>query len=1113
MLRLITGRSGSGKTTAIYRELQERAAGDAVLFLLVPEQASYENERRLLTELGPSLSQRVQVLSFTRMADTVAREVGGMTGRRMDGTLSLLLMSQALHSVADGLSVYRRHVDSPEYLQALAGMLTECKQCAITPLLLEETARTLPEGLLRDKLTELALIFGAYDALVTQAALVDPLDDLTRLADKLPASRVFDNAYIYVDGFKGFTRQELLVLERLMPHAAELTVTLCADDITVREGREFDRFANAVRTAEQLRDASYRAHVGVAAVTKLIDNHRALSPALRVLEAGFFAAGTPSLDEPTDAVCITACADRTAECRYAARTIRRLLREEGGYCRDFTVVTRDPAGYTDLLDAAFRREGLPCFHDQREPVLTQPLITLVQSALAAIDGYNSADVLRLIKTGLLGFSTASASQLENYAFVWNVRGRQWTVPFTEHPDGLTAVADERSDGRLCYLNILRRRLAEPLARFAARLSDRCDGRQFAEAVYTLLQEWRVARSVRLRVAQLDAAGEHAPADHQARMWEYLMALLDKFAVGLCDIRLPAARFAELFRLAVSHDDLGRIPQGLDGVVIGEADRIRYAEPRTVIVLGANEGVFPAYPSGGGMLTDYERRQLIAAGLPMTDSADHQTAEERFYAYAAIASPSERLIVTYHENDGKDRAFASSLVGEIERLLPFCARNDADDTACESEEDAFATLAAHYREQTAEAAAYREVFDALPAYAGRLEAMRRLEDGFAFRDPTAARDFFGDTMRLSPSQAEAFYKCRFAYFCHYGLHIRPRKAAEIDPADAGTLAHYLMQRVLPEYVRRGVNTITREQSDADTARIITEYVDTCMGGKDTRDARFHTLIARLTKQSSHLLWRVVRELQQSGFVPADHELCVGDSADGGECVPAWVMTLPNGTTMRIVGKIDRVDTYRHDGKTYLRIVDYKTGKKTFDMANVVAGVDLQLLIYLFALCENGGARYGDIVPSGVFYLPSKLPQVKLSASAPAEEIERQQLQTMRMSGLLLDDPDVLRAMEAELEGIFIPVALDKNGEIDSKQLVSLEEFGKLKRHIQTMLEQMVTLLHAGDIAALPQVKTYAPCDYCAYHDVCGREAEDPMKEIGDIAVRDALAAMEEVAQDE
>ncbi len=1112
MLQLITGRSGSGKTTEVYRELKQRAAEQAALFLLVPEQASFDSERRLLAELGPVLSQRVRVLSFTRLADVVFREVGGLAGKRMDATLSLLLMSQALHSVADSLTLYRRHVDNAEYLRAVAELITECKQCAVSPEQLEETAAALPDGLLRRKLTELALIFGAYEALVAQAALIDPQDDLTVLAKRLPESRAFDGAHVYVDGFTGFTGQEHLVLERLITRAATVTVTLCTDDISERAGQVPGRFFAAARTATWLREAAYKAHVPVAAVRRLTDNLRTTEPALRTLEAGCFAPQGEPFNEPTDAVCVTPCANREEECRYAARLIRRLLREEGGHCRDFTVVARNLEEYADALDAALRREGLPCCRDYREPVLTQPLITLIESALAAVtNGWDSGDMLRLTKTGLIGFATSSASLLENYVFLWNVRGRAWLAPFTAHPDGLTAAADDKAAKRLDYLNVLRHRLVRPLEQLAQRLADHPTGADFAEAVWQLLQAWRVPRLVRLQVARLDAAGEHALADYEARLWEYVVALLDKFAAALGDTRLSAARLAELFHLAASTDDLGSIPQGLDGVTVGAASRIRYVRPQTVIVLGANEGVFPAFPTASSMLTDHERRQLTALGLPMKEESAQRAAEEQFYAYAAVAAPAKRLVVTYARQTGDEAAHPSALVEAIDRLVPGHAVGTADDpntVLSESETDAFACLAARFRDNTAAAAAYREVFDSLPAYAPRLAAMRRAEEPFAFRESAAARQLFGEHLRLSPSQVETFHRCRFAYFCQYGLRAKPRRAAELNAAEAGTLVHYVMKELLPRYGGDTLRTLTRPTVEADVTQVVRRYVDTCMGGTEGKEARFMALVAHLERLCSHLLWRVVRELQNSRFVPVDFELPIGRYDEDGNGIPPWILTLPDGTTVQVHGVVDRVDTYEENGRRYLRILDYKTGNKTFDLAEVVDGLNLQMLIYLFSICENGQARYGDVVPSGVLYLPAKIPVIRVERDLPPEEMEKRRLATMKMNGLLLDDPEILKAMEPELEGVFIPAAMGTRGQWKKgASLASLEQFGHLKQHIQRLLTAMAEHLHAGDIAALPAVGATDGCEYCEYHDVCGHERGDPIREIAALSREEALAALQ------
>ncbi len=1129
MLQLLIGRSGSGKTHTIYRELQAEAAGEAPLFLLVPEQASFENERRLLEELGPVLSQRVQVLSFTRMAETVFREIGGTAGRRMDTTLSLLLMNEAIHTVADRLVVYKKHIDDPDYLHAVLAMLSECKQGAVTPVRLEETAHSLPDGLLKGKISDLALLFGTYEALTAQASLIDPQDDLTLLAKRLPESRLFDRALIYVDGFKGFTQQELSVLEKLMPRAERLTVALCTESVTERPEQVVDRFATATRTARCLRDMARRTHTPVAAVRHLTQNHRTDDPALLALEAGFFAADGVPYTEATDAVCLTPCADRYEECRYAARFIRRRLREDGGYSRDYTVVARNIDEYADLLESALRREGLPCCRDRREPILTQPLITLLESALSAINnGWSSDDILRIVKSGLAGFSTTSASLLENYVFVWKIRGQAWLSPFTLNPDGLSAKSSEATERQLAYLEILRRRLIRPLQRLRDRLSGRITGREFAEAIFRYLQEMRVPRVLRLQVARLDAAKEHELADHQERLWDHVINLLDKFALALPESRLTAKRFAELLHLIVSSDDLGSIPQGLDGVIIGSADRIRYADPHTVILLGANEGVFPAYPAGNSLLTDLERKQLQAVGLTVADDADWETASERFYAYAAVAAPSKRLVVTYVLNRNGEKAEPSSVVSTINRLL----ENAKKDTAThpyavdsESEADAFASFALQYRNNTPLAASYREVFTGLPDYAAQVTTIQQLDDDFLFHDPSVAQRLFGKHLSLSPTGMDTFHKCRFSYFCQYGLHLKTRRAAEMNLMESGTLVHHVMQVLLPGYCQGDLQQLSREGIADDVRRAVRQYVHDAINGHDRQDAHFQAQLKRLNLLCENLMWHVICELRDSYFRPVEFELPIGCPDEGG--IPSWVITTPEGATIRIRGKIDRVDTYCENGTTYLRVLDYKTGHTKFDMADILEGINLQMLIYLFSLSENGKARGKRIVPAGVLYQPADIPSLSLSRDTAPEKLEKEKLSALCANGLLLDHDSVLYAMEPDGEGTFIPVKFTKSGEpAKDSPLASLAQFGRIQRHIQQLLITMVEQLHSGRIEAIPKIKhrssisdmlAHSPCRYCDFRDICGHENEDRSYEFDNLSLKEALAALDtmtsEVSNDE
>ncbi len=1123
MLQLILGRSGSGKTHRIYDELTTSVVkgGAAAHILLVPEQYSFESERALLERLGPQKAGSVRVLSFTRLAETVFRELGGLAGKRMDDCVRSLLLSRALEQVADHLTLYRRQIQDPAAIRSMMTVLTECKQCAISPLMLEEAARSLPASTLRGKTQELSLILSAYEALAA-GAYIDPLDDLTLLAQRLPESALLREAAVYVDAFKGFTAQELQVLAVAMRQTSRLTIALCTDTLQDTSGG-YGRFSPALRTASRLMRLAQDGGVPVAKPLYLTENWRAENDALRWLEAGAFTPCPDVWEGDAEAVTVTPCADIYGECAWAARTIRRLLRE-GERCRDIALVARNFADYQGVLDVALEQEGVAYYMDARKDVLTDPLITLVLSALDAVTGgWETEEILRLLKTGLLPFSSQTVAVLENYVFQWRITGSRWKQDWVWNPEGLSVKETKENRLLLERINRQRRRLTEPLERLQNRMKGgRLTGRDFAQGVYRYLTDCRADAMLRYRVRRLEEAGEPSLARNLARIWDVLMELLDKFASALGEAALPAPKLTELFRLACGILDLGEPPQALDAVQVGSADRMRFSHPKTVFILGANEGVFPANPSAQGILTEKEREQLISCGLPITDTGDFQAVEERFYAYMALSAPSQRLFISYIQGNAAGETLSpSSLVGTVEQILPCCRKGkelEEEGGDIESESDAFSRLAALWRTPSPLSSTLRRLFHERSDYQARLAAMERAaaEKPVRFEEADRAAAFFGRELRLSPSRVETYHLCRFAYFCRYGLRAKARRPADLDAAQFGTLAHYVMEKLLPVYAQLGFESIRKKQAMEDTEDAVREYVDTYMGGEENKSSRFAYLLTRLTATCGSLLWQVVLEMRQSRFVPVDYELPIGlPDEEHPEAVEPLRLTLPDGTQVYVQGKVDRVDILKKGDDAYVRVVDYKTGSKEFRLAEVMDGINVQMLIYLMSIWANGGQRYGQVTPAGVLYLPAKLPVVKVDRGADEETAERARVKVMRMNGLLLDNPEIIRDMELDAAGLFIPARLTstENGEAVAagSSVASLRQFALIKRRIEKLLTDMAQTLRRGDIAATPALNSRIDaCAWCDYRAVCGHEAEDPVRRIRE---DDTAAVLKELTQEE
>lgn len=1145
MLQLVIGSSGSGKTRYILERLQALVAQNQNnLLWIVPEQHSFESERALLRLLGPVDAVRVQVLSFSRLADHVFREVGGMAGNRLDDGTRALLMSRALEqigAVAKDENIPVQGIRSgmatdSDYVEQLLTLWQELRQCDTSADALEQMARRLAdedgsEALLTQKVNNLYRVFAAYEGLAA-ATGVDDLDTLTRLAEALPDSTLPESAAVFVDGFKGFTAQELRVLEGLLSRCREMTVALGTDTPgagwpgTQRTDcrREYTLFSPVTATVQDLRRLAEKQGKAWELVW-LKENHRTASGALQALEAGLYAPAPAVYDQPAPEVTVTPCTDVYEESRYVTRCVRRLQRQ-GVRCRDIAVVMRNPADYEGILDRMLAAEGIPYYMDIRQELLCEPLVAYVRSALRmAVDGLRTEELHRLMKTDLWTLSPVEIAEIENYVYTWRIDGRQWEQEWTENPAGMDQKMGNKEQALLSRLNGYRAALVGSLSALRQDLRGPVTGRQFAAAVYRWLSNQKeLPRRIADQVAVLEELAQPVLADQAARLWDEMMGILDRFAVALGDQRLPASRMENLFAMLCRMVDMGTIPQGLDAVTVGGVDRIRYNAPRAVFIMGANEGVLPAYPMGDGLLTEEERRHLKDRGLNLAEDVLTQCVEERYYAYMAVAAPSQWLTVTY--NTAAETG-PSPLVAMMKKILPQLTEGEAvraDGTDLESADEMFRRLAQGYSQPTPVTATLHEVVSRRPDYARRLAAVERAAQGntlFRVEDTETARRLFGTDMCLSATQTDTFYKCRFRYFCQYGLRVYPRQVAKLDGRIFGTLVHYAMETLLPRYCEEGglleqlrqketaltpeMGLLTRLNNDA--REVLEGYIRRCMGGFEQKDGRFLYQFDLAVRATANVLWHTLVELQQSRFTPADFELGIHPAEDDtAEGILSVRLPMKEGS-IQVRGKVDRVDLFvRSDGAAFVRVIDYKSGKTTFELSQLTAGQSTQMLMYLYILCDNG-ARYtadGQVRPGGVLYHPV----TDLVVERDNKNKEQNRLRLMKMDGMVLADSSVVLAMEREPAENFIPAKLDPAGN-PKGNVATLQQFDLLRGVMERLLIQMGEGLLAGDIPAIPtQDSQHCACDYCDYKAVCGREPEDPVRQLKNTSFAVAMKELEE-----
>ena len=1093
-MRIWTGRAGSGKTTLILQEIAawcEQDKGRQIL--LVPELNSHRMERRLAEATGNHGARTAEVLTFSRLADRVFSEVGGLAQQMLTPAGQLLTLQQAARRVQGSLSAWSGLADKPELLKEALRLVDECKTCAVAPETLFAASETCEDTALSAKLSDLAQLLTAYERLCDES-LPDPRDRLTHLRDRLAESHVLEGAAVYLDGFLGFTPQELAVVDAMLaagvPVAAAITCDTSYPEI----------FVTGCKTVKTLTRMAARHNQKVEHID--LGGSKLPRPAgLAALEAeSLLPVRTPQT--AAEGVRLYAAASPFDECEHAAAYIRRKVRDGGARYRDFVVCARDIEPYAAALSMAMARYDVPVFLAEKPDLLSRPPMALVTGALAAAQSYfQYEDMFGCLKTGLIHLTRDEVDRLENYVLTWNIRGSAWERDWIEHPDGYGLPIDDSVRTELEQLNALRARAVAPFAALRERLRGENPASDCVHALYDFLIAVDAPERMSARAAAHEQAGRLQLADEYRQLWEILVSAMEQFAWACADTPLSAEQFAQLFRLVLGEYDVGTIPVSLDRVTCGNIERACLENAKYVVLLGVNDGLIPKSLSSASLLSDMDRMGLDALGVELKAYGEERLLMEQETLYRALSCPSDELLVCWHLTDATGgEARPSYFVGVVRDMLsgaPFSTyQTESVRDRLQAERPAVELACAYLSGNRT--AAVRAAYDYYRDDVRVLGAAAQQRGRGPLTSPHTIDGLYGKSLNLTASRVDTFYSCRFAFFMQYGLKAKPRRAVRFDALETGTFIHYVLEHVLD-----ALASLEGGAAGADTATVrrlcratVRQYVLEELGGLETKTARFRYLFGRLTRTVEQILDNVIEELRVSDFAPIDYEV---DFSRGGDLPP--VECTEGELSVSLSGKVDRVDGYIKNGRLYLRVMDYKSGKKSFSLSDIWYGLNMQLIIYLYALQQEGLARYrqrleaelNEIVPAGVLYVPVRDELPDAPRGVDEDTLRQMRDKALRRSGLLSDDMELIEAMEHGIEGDgrFIPVTIKtKKGEdepsiVARSAVAGLAKFGRLARYTHEKLLEMGRELRAGSVVAAPckKDKNSVFCDWCDFRAAC------------------------------
>ncbi len=1089
-LQFVLGQAGSGKSEYCIKKALLAEAEKKRVIMIVPEQYSHQGEGAFLKERG-YIHDDFLVTSFGRLAKRLIAD-SGISRQTMDSAGKAMLTLRAVNQCKGALKFFRSSAENQGYLRLFTDAISEFKKGQVTPESLFAIAEKTADPLFAARLFDLACIYEAYNKLLSDS-VADSDDDLTLAASLCFDSAYIKNAEILIDEFYRFTQNELAFITAFLAAGASVTVSLCMPSFVAPNSV----FQSVYRSKKALEKCAENAGVSVCDPIVLEKSVRYISSELSHLEQALSYKTSPWENTPTD-ITLSIAKGKYEEVVALAATIRKYVAETGAAYRDVAVITGDYDGYSDLIQSIFPLYDIPIFADTRQDFLAHPIVLYLFSVFDLLAGIRTKHVVAYMKSGFADITDIDAFRLENYALSTALEYGDWLndARFLQKANGVFDT-EETCDGT--DLLAAKNRLLEPILSLKEQMGASKTIHDRIASLISFLEATRLQEKIQQQILGFREQGNLRLADEYAEVYNILIETLQTMAQLLGNETAGISAIRSILEAGLAQKSIGVIPSVYDHVAFGDLNRSVIKNVRALFIVGVNDGCFPPIPTTNALLSDSEREFLLLEGISVTPDAKKRIADGEFSIYSAVTLCREKLFLSYPVADDSGSGLRPAmLVQKLKRIFPNLAALcdlDTDEPRPEntvaSKQSAYTYVLTHMRTLSENKLA-ETLYKTLQNDEHYGERLRRAEAFLKYQN-TAGRlskdtisRLYGNSLYGSVSRFERFAVCPFSFFIEYGLKAKERKVLKVEAPDIGSLLHEIIERFSKEMVRqkKSFRTITATEQREITDALIDEMFSAMFIKNIYSAGRLEALKKRLKSLVSKSVWAICRHVAMGKFEPAAFEIAFDKNGE----LPPVTVPLPDGSTLTMRGRIDRIDTFSHNGMLYLKVIDYKSGAKGYSLADIFNGTTLQLAVYMVAATEgfsaNDNANTGF---GGMFYF--RLDDPVADGAPETEPNEADALKVFKMSGLVSDDPSVARAMDDELEGwsAVIPVYLKADGTISKSQskTASLAQFDDLKRYMKRTLSKIGQEIMNGnvDISPMKSAKSL-PCTYCKYLSVCG-----------------------------
>ena len=1019
-----------GRTHTLWPELEKEAAnsraGGKRCLLIVPEQYTLQAEKDLISGLHLKGFFDIEVFSYSRFIQRLFLLYNPGHQKRVDGNGKNIAIARALIKCKKNMRYYARSCERKGFITQSGEWIADMKRAEISPAQLSEYAFSLKESAYKEKISDLSLVYSAYDKLLA-GKFVDGEDVLSRAIDAVAKTNLVADKDIFVYGFDVITDDFARLLCAVARLCENVHVYLAMDREEAADG---DCFSPVRDSAERLRARLKEQNIP----RRWLWCKEVTSPFpedIAYLEKNLLRSAPVPFESVPDNISSFVAATPYTEVHYIAQEITTLL-DSGVSPDDINVVCGNMPLYAPLFEIIFRAYCIPAYVARKVPLSSHGLIRMLLSAVRAVTGgYRKEDMLALIKSGFAPLEENVAWTLENYVLRYGISGKRWHAPFNRGSEAEREIPESA-----------RSLLSPLLLALQNAIREAKNGAESLKALMDFLISCNAYEALVLQEENLLNAQLSAEAVRSRQVWSHLLALMEQMHEIAGESRIPGSVMATWLEAGLIDDDISALPPAAGMVVVGEIGNLILHSPQYVFACALNSSLDESSENG---LLNAEEKALAGedmhAYLGMTIRERDRMSE--LDQWKVLSAPTKKLFVSHAQANQSGTAFRpAQALHTLKRLFPALMEYGSADasqsvlhplapmptldeigiklrngTLTGEWLEAFKWLLSNESTRSAALTLLSAASDTLPA------------DPIS---PTLARQLFTDRV-VSISRLESYAACPYSHFVQYGLRPQERKEWKIERSETGTFYHAAMEGFTKSLTGCAQwPNITRKECDQLMDAALRPLTESWQDQIMTDSARAKAEGKRYINICKRVAWAFTKGAAQSDFRPQQGEIAFGYP----NTLPALTLNLSDGTKVYVRGRIDRVDRFESDESVYLRVIDYKSGVKSLDPAKIWMGMQLQLLLYLEAMLQSEP----DSIPAGAFYQWMGDPLIDQSKKGL---IESEIAKKLCLKGVMLSDVQVIEWMDHSKPPISIEDVLKKDGAVRKGKLAcTLDELKSL-----------------------------------------------------------------------